>query len=128
MQPPPTPPTPSGIRNPGRRFRNRTTRSLLTLLAVYAIMFLVAVIVSLFIVVPSRDAGLPLTILSIAGLVVLGVVEDVQHRAELVPGPVEHDAALPPARDVKCRHRGPPSTCWYRPADAGGSWLVRRGC
>jgi uncharacterized protein len=38
------------------------------------IAFLVAVIVSLFIVVPSRDAGLPLTILSIAGLVVLGVV------------------------------------------------------
>jgi uncharacterized membrane protein YfcA len=38
------------------------------------IAFLVAVIVSLFIVVPSRDAGLPLTLLSIAGLVVLGVV------------------------------------------------------
>ena len=30
-------------------------------------------IVSLFIVVPSREAGLPLTFLSIAGLVVLGV-------------------------------------------------------
>ena len=38
------------------------------------IAFLVAVIVSLFIVVPSRDAGLPLTLLSIGGLVVLGVV------------------------------------------------------
>jgi uncharacterized protein len=37
------------------------------------IAFLVAVIVSLFIVVPSRDAGLPLTFLSIVGLVVLGV-------------------------------------------------------
>ena len=36
--------------------------------------FLVAVIVSLFLVIPSRDAGLPLTFLSIAGLVVLGVV------------------------------------------------------
>ena len=35
--------------------------------------FLVAVIVSLFIVIPSREAGLPLTLLSIAGLVVLGV-------------------------------------------------------
>ena len=35
--------------------------------------FLVAVIVSLFLVIPSRDAGLPLTFLSIAGLVVLGV-------------------------------------------------------
>ena len=38
------------------------------------IAFLVAVIVSLFIVVPSRDAGLPLTVWSIIGLVVLGVV------------------------------------------------------
>jgi multiple sugar transport system permease protein len=38
-------PSPTGIRNPGRRFRNRTTRNLLTLLAIYAIMFLVAVIV-----------------------------------------------------------------------------------
>ncbi len=38
------------------------------------IAFLVAVIVSLFIVIPSRDAGLPLTVLSIIGLVVLGVV------------------------------------------------------
>ena len=35
--------------------------------------FLVAVIVSLFIVVPSRDAGLPLTVWSIVGLVVLGL-------------------------------------------------------
>jgi hypothetical protein len=43
-----------------------------------------------------------------SGLVVLGVVEDVEHRAELVPGPVEHHAALPPTRDVECRHRGPP--------------------
>jgi hypothetical protein len=34
-----------------------------------------------------------------ARLVVLGVVEDVDHRAELVPGPVEHDPALPPSRD-----------------------------
>ena len=37
------------------------------------IAFLVGVIVSLFIVVPSREAGLPLTVLSITGLVVLGV-------------------------------------------------------
>ncbi len=37
------------------------------------IAFLVVVIVSLFLVVPSRDAGLSLTILSITGLVVLGV-------------------------------------------------------
>jgi uncharacterized protein len=37
------------------------------------IAFLVVVIVSLFLVVPSRDAGLSLTILSIVGLVVLGV-------------------------------------------------------
>ena len=37
------------------------------------IAFLVAVIVSLFIVVPSRDAGLPLTVWSIVGLVVLGL-------------------------------------------------------
>ncbi len=37
------------------------------------IAFLVAVIVSLFIVVPSRDAGLPLTVWSIIGLVVLGL-------------------------------------------------------
>jgi uncharacterized membrane protein YfcA len=37
------------------------------------IAFLVGVIVSLFIIVPSRDAGLPLTVLTIAGLVVLGV-------------------------------------------------------
>ena len=36
--------------------------------------FLVAVIVSLFIVVPSRDAELPLTAVTIAGLVLLGVV------------------------------------------------------
>lgn len=35
--------------------------------------FLVAVIVSLFIIVPSREAELPLTALTIAGLVVLGV-------------------------------------------------------
>ncbi|MGA1827186.1 sulfite exporter TauE/SafE family protein [Microbacterium sp.] len=35
--------------------------------------FLVVVIVSLFIVVPSRDAGLPLNAFTIAGLVVLGV-------------------------------------------------------
>jgi len=38
------------------------------------IAFLAGVIVSLFIVIPSRDAGLPLTVPSIAGLVVLGVV------------------------------------------------------
>jgi uncharacterized protein len=37
------------------------------------ITFLAGVIVSLFIVVPSREAGLPLTVLSIVGLVVLGV-------------------------------------------------------
>ena len=38
------------------------------------IAFLVAVMVSLFIVVPSRDAGLPLTVWSIVGLVMLGLV------------------------------------------------------
>lgn len=37
------------------------------------IAFLVGVIVSLFIVVPSRDAGLPLSVVSVIGLVVLGV-------------------------------------------------------
>jgi len=36
--------------------------------------FLAVVIVSLFVVIPSRDAGLPLTVLSIIGLVVLGVI------------------------------------------------------
>jgi uncharacterized protein len=36
--------------------------------------FLAVVIVSLFLVVPSRDAELPLTILTIIGLVVLGLV------------------------------------------------------
>jgi multiple sugar transport system permease protein len=36
---------PAEFRNPGRRFRNRTTRNLLTLLAIYALMFIVAVIV-----------------------------------------------------------------------------------
>ncbi|GAA3214875.1 sulfite exporter TauE/SafE family protein [Microbacterium terregens] len=35
--------------------------------------FLAVVVVSLFLVIPSRDAGLPLTVLSITGLVVLGV-------------------------------------------------------
>ncbi|MFH8249095.1 sulfite exporter TauE/SafE family protein [Microbacterium sp. B2969] len=36
--------------------------------------FLVVVIVNLFLVIPSRDAELPLTILTISGLVALGVV------------------------------------------------------
>ncbi|GAA1995893.1 sulfite exporter TauE/SafE family protein [Microbacterium pumilum] len=36
--------------------------------------FLAAVIVSLFIVVPSRDADLPLTVITVIGLLVLGVV------------------------------------------------------
>ena len=36
--------------------------------------FLVVVIVSLFIVVPSRDAELPLTPLTIGGLILLGVI------------------------------------------------------
>lgn len=39
--------------------------------------FLVVVIVSLFVVIPSRDAGLPLTVLSVAGLVALGLVTGV---------------------------------------------------
>lgn len=39
--------------------------------------FLALVIVSLFVVIPSRDAQLPLTILTISGLVVLGVVTGV---------------------------------------------------
>lgn len=39
--------------------------------------FLAAVIVSLFYVIPSRDAELPLTILTISGLVVLGVATGV---------------------------------------------------
>lgn len=38
------------------------------------ITFLLGVIVSLFLVIPSRDAGLPLTVWSIVGLVVLGLV------------------------------------------------------
>jgi hypothetical protein len=41
-------------------------------------------------------------------LVVLCVIEDVEHRPELDPDPVEHDATLPPSRDVERRHRGPP--------------------
>ncbi len=45
MQPATIQPSPSGIKNSGRRFRNRTTRNLLTLLAIYALMFLVAVVV-----------------------------------------------------------------------------------
>lgn len=36
--------------------------------------FLAAVIVSLFLVIPSREADLPLTFLTVAGLVVLGVI------------------------------------------------------
>lgn len=36
--------------------------------------FLVAVIVSLFIVIPSRDADLPLTVVTVIGFIVLGVV------------------------------------------------------
>lgn len=39
--------------------------------------FLAVVIVMLFIVIPSRDAGLPLTPLSIAGLVLLGLITGV---------------------------------------------------
>lgn len=38
------------------------------------IVFLAAVIVSLFMVIPSRDAGLPLNVWSIVGLVLLGLV------------------------------------------------------
>lgn len=36
--------------------------------------FLVIVIVSLFLVIPSRDAGLPLTVATVLGLIALGVV------------------------------------------------------
>jgi uncharacterized protein len=36
--------------------------------------FLAAVIVSLFIVIPSRDAGLPITVITVVGFIVLGVV------------------------------------------------------
>lgn len=36
--------------------------------------FLLVVIVMLFVVIPSRDAGLPLTFVSIVGLVVLGLI------------------------------------------------------
>ncbi|WJL96393.1 sulfite exporter TauE/SafE family protein [Microbacterium sp. ET2] len=36
--------------------------------------FLVIVIVSLFLVIPSRDAGLPLTVVTVLGLIALGVV------------------------------------------------------
>ncbi|ALJ21331.1 sulfite exporter TauE/SafE family protein [Microbacterium sp. No. 7] len=39
--------------------------------------FLVVVIAMLFVVIPSRDAGLPLTPLSITGLVVLGLITGV---------------------------------------------------
>ena len=45
MQPTMIQTPPSEIRNPVRRFRNRTTRNLLTLLAIYAIMLVVAVVV-----------------------------------------------------------------------------------
>ncbi|GAA3642994.1 hypothetical protein GCM10022200_28600 [Microbacterium awajiense] len=36
--------------------------------------FLAVVIASLFVVIPSREAGLPITVLSVIGLIVLGVV------------------------------------------------------
>lgn len=39
--------------------------------------FLVVVIVGLFVVIPSRDAGLPLTVATIAGLVALGLITGV---------------------------------------------------
>ena len=39
--------------------------------------FMVVVIVMLFIVIPSRDAGLPLTVLSVSGLIVLGLITGV---------------------------------------------------
>ena len=39
--------------------------------------FLVVVIVSLFIVIPSRDAGLPITIVSVVGLIALGLITGV---------------------------------------------------
>jgi uncharacterized protein len=39
--------------------------------------FLVVVIVSLFVVIPSRDAGLPITIVSVIGLIALGLVTGV---------------------------------------------------
>jgi multiple sugar transport system permease protein len=45
MQPATIQSPPAEVRNPGRRFRNRTTRNLLTLVAIYALMFIVAVIV-----------------------------------------------------------------------------------
>src|SRR4051812_42907133 len=46
----------------------------LTVLRWLFVGFLVAVIVSLFIVIPSREADLPLTVLTVVGLIVLGVV------------------------------------------------------
>ena len=46
----------------------------LTVLRWGFVAFLVAVIVSLFLIVPSRDAELPLTVLTGIGLVVLGIV------------------------------------------------------
>ena len=39
--------------------------------------FLAIVIASLFVVVPSRDAGLPLTVVSVVGLIVLGLITGV---------------------------------------------------
>lgn len=39
--------------------------------------FLVVVIVMLFIVIPSRDVGLPITVLTVLGLIVLGLVTGV---------------------------------------------------
>jgi uncharacterized membrane protein YfcA len=39
--------------------------------------FLVAVIVGLFLVIPSRDAGLPITVVTVLGLIALGLVTGV---------------------------------------------------
>ncbi|MET0295976.1 MAG: sulfite exporter TauE/SafE family protein [Microbacterium sp.] len=39
--------------------------------------FLAVVIVSLFIIIPSRDAGLPVTVVTVIGLVVLGLITGV---------------------------------------------------
>lgn len=52
-------------------------RMSLTVLRWAFVAFLGVVIVSLFLVIPSRDAELPLTVLTVTGLVVLGVITGV---------------------------------------------------
>jgi hypothetical protein len=45
-------------------------------------------------------------------LVDLCVVIDVDDRTDLGSAAIQYDAALPPSRDVECRHRVPPFHCF----------------